>query len=129
VISGYTAYTALAGVAPVCGPIGSCAAVQDSDYSKLFGIPMGVLGLIGYTVILLTWLAARHLSPQGGGWYWLPWAVALFGVLFSMRLTALEPFVIGATCLWCLGSAVCITIALWLLSGYARRVERSSATP
>jgi hypothetical protein len=42
-ISAYTAYTSLADIAPVCGPIGSCAAVQQSEYTKLFGIPMGVL--------------------------------------------------------------------------------------
>ena len=119
-ISAYTAYTALAHVSLVCGPIGSCAEVQASEYSKLFGIPMGVLGLNGYLLILVSWLIARQLSPKGGGWNWLPWGVALFGVLFSLRLTALEPFVIGATCVWCLGSAVSITIAFWLLSGFAR---------
>ncbi len=123
-ISGYTAYTALADVVPMCGPIGGCAAVQESEYAKLFGIPMGVLGLVGYAIILVTWLIARFRSPRGGGWYWIPWTVALFGVLFSLRLTALEPFVIGATCLWCLGSSVSITIVLWLLSGYTRKGER-----
>ena len=120
-ISGYTAYTALADVAPMCGPIGSCDVVQKSEYAKLFGVPMGVLGLFGYVSIFLTWLAGRRLSPEGGGWRWLPWAIALFGALFSLRLTALEPFVIGATCLWCLGSAVTMTTALWLLSGDTRQ--------
>ena len=123
-ISGYTAYTALAEAELMCGPIGGCAAIQESEYSKLFGIPMGVLGLIGYSVILVSWLMARHLSPQGGGWHWLPWGVALFGMLFSLRLTALGPFLIGATCLWCLGSAISITIAFWLLSAYVRKGER-----
>jgi uncharacterized membrane protein len=117
-IAGYTAYTALADVVPMCGPIAGCAEVQGSEYSKLFGVPLGVIGLVGYSLVLVGWLTARYLSPQGGGWHWLPWSVALFGVLFSLRLTALEAFVIGATCLWCLGSAVSITVALWLLSGY-----------
>jgi uncharacterized membrane protein len=120
-ISGYTAYTALAEVELMCGPIGGCTAIQESGYSKFLGVPMGVIGLVGYSLILVTWLIARRLSPQGGGWFWLPWAVALFGVLVSLYLTALEPFVIGAICLWCLGSAASITIALWLLSGYTRK--------
>jgi uncharacterized membrane protein len=115
VISAYTAYTALADVAPVCGPLGDCAAVQRSEYARLFGIPMGVLGLLAYAGLGLTWLLARYRSPAGGGWHWLPWLIALGGVLFSLRLTYLEPFVIGATCLWCLGSAVTITLLLWLL--------------
>jgi uncharacterized membrane protein len=125
-ISGYMAYTALAEVPLMCGPIGSCAEVQDSEYAKLFGIPMGVVGLVGYSIVLASWLTALYLSPAGGGWYWLPWAVALFGVLFSLRLTALEPFVIGAACLWCLGSAVSMTTVFWLLSAYTRKAEGSS---
>jgi uncharacterized membrane protein len=88
---------------------------------------MGVLGLFGYAAILVTWLLARRLSPNGGGWRWLPWTISLVAVLFSLRLTALEPFVIGATCTWCLGSAVAITALLWLLSGQTRSgVERLS---
>jgi uncharacterized membrane protein len=78
---------------------------------------MGVVGLVGYGAILVTWLVARRASPRGGGWHWLPWGITLAGVLFSIRLTALEPFVIGATCIWCLGSAIAITVLLWLLSG------------
>jgi len=119
-ISAYTAYTSLAGVAPVCGPIGSCDTVQNSEYAKLFGIPMGVLGLLGYGAVLVTWLAGRRLSAAGGGWRWLPWGIAVLGVLFSLRLTYLEPFVIGHTCMWCLGSAVSMTATLWLLSGETR---------
>ena len=119
-ISAYTAYTSLADVAPMCGAVSGCAEVQNSEYSRLFGIPMGVLGLIGYAGILVTWLIGRRWSPAGGGWRWLPWGIALFGVLFSLRLTYLEPFVIGHTCIWCLGSALSITAALWLLSGETR---------
>jgi uncharacterized membrane protein len=124
-ISAYTAYTSLENLTPMCGPIGSCESVQRSEYAKIFGVPMGVLGLIGYGAILVTWLMGRKLAPRGGGWRWLPWAIALFGVLFSLRLTALEPFVIGATCLWCLGSAVSITITLWLLSAETRLRDES----
>jgi uncharacterized membrane protein len=40
--------------------------------------------------------------------------MSLFGVIFSIYLTFLEPFVIGATCAWCLSSAVIITVLLWL---------------
>jgi uncharacterized membrane protein len=39
-------------------------------------------------------------------------AIALGGTLFSIYLTFLEPFVIGATCVWCLGSALCMTLLL-----------------
>ncbi|CAK0746143.1 putative membrane protein [Gammaproteobacteria bacterium] len=116
-ISAYTAYAALVGVAPICGPVGDCAAVQSSVYSRLFGIPLGIFGIMNYTGLLVSRELARRLSPNGGGWHWLPWAMALGGFSFSLRLTTLEPFVIGATCLWCLSSALAMTAALWLLAG------------
>ena len=119
-ISGYTAYTALADVVPMCGPAGGCGTVQQSEYAKLFGIPMGVFGLIGYSSILITWLFAQRRSPKGGGWRWLPWTIAFAAMLFSVRLTAIGYVVIGATCLWCLGSAASITLILWLLSAQTR---------
>lgn len=127
-ISGYTAYTALADVAPMCGPSAGCGDVQDSEYAKVFGVPMGVFGLLGYGVILVSWFLARRLSPQGGGWRWIPWAIALFAALFSLRLTALGYFVIGASCFWCLGSAVSISLVLWLLSGDTRARQVASRT-
>jgi uncharacterized membrane protein len=120
-VSAYTGYTSLAGVAPVCGPIGSCDLVQASEYAKLFGIPLGVLGVLGYGAVLAAWAAGRRLSPRGGGWRWLPWAIAFVGVVFSIRLTALEPFVIGHTCLWCLASAVTMSALLWIVSGETRQ--------
>jgi uncharacterized membrane protein len=120
-ISVYTAYTALAGVAPVCGPLGGCAVVQNSEHARPFGIPMGVWGVLGYGLLLAAWGLGRRLAPDGGGVRWVPWLIAFCGTLFSIWLTALEPFVIGATCLWCLGSAIAMTLALWLLSGETRK--------
>jgi uncharacterized membrane protein len=38
--------------------------------------------------------------------------MCVFGTLFSIYLTFLEPFVIGATCMWCISSAVLMIILL-----------------
>ena len=124
-ISAYTAYVALVGIAPLCGPVGDCAKVQSSVYSHLFGIPLGIFGVMGYLAILITWLLAGRLSPNGAGWYWVPWAIALAGFVFSLGLVTLEPFFIGATCLWCLSSATSMTLALWLVTGTV--AQRKSA--
>ena len=45
--------------------------------------------------------------------------MAWFGVLFSIYLTFLEPFVIGASCAWCLSSAIVMTLILWASTGPA----------
>ncbi|MEA3350259.1 MAG: vitamin K epoxide reductase family protein, partial [Chloroflexota bacterium] len=102
----------------VCGPVGDCNTVQQSPYARLFGIlPIGVLGVSGYVAILVAW-AFQHYGPEN--WRTLAaqgvWAMTLFGTLFSIYLTFLEPFVIGATCAWCLASAVVITMQFWAAS-------------
>jgi uncharacterized membrane protein len=107
--------------APImCGPTGGCPDVQNSPYSKLFGfLPVGMLGLVGYIAILASWLAWQF-GPQAiqNKAALFIWAMCIFGVLFSTYLTFLEPFVIGATCMWCISSAV-IMIILLLVSNPA----------
>jgi uncharacterized membrane protein len=93
--------------------------VQNSRYAVLFGvIPVGALGVAGYAAILVAWLASRRLTDRAGDWAAVvAFGLAAFGTLYSIVLTFLEPFVIGATCMWCLTSAVLITGLLWLTSG------------
>ncbi|MGE3954690.1 MAG: vitamin K epoxide reductase family protein [Parachlamydiales bacterium] len=95
----------------VCGPIGNCNAVQQSPYAYLFGvIPVGLLGIIGYGAIFASWLWAL-LSPRFPRWI-LP--TLLYGaLLFSFYFTVLEPFVIGAACVWCLTSALITILMVW----------------
>lgn len=115
-VSGYLAYVETAQVSAVCGPVGDCNTVQQSEYARLFGIlPIGILGLAGYAMILLAWLGIRfgRKGVENIG------ALALLGLtfagtLFSVYLTFLEPFVIGATCAWCLTSAVLMTVLMLL---------------
>lgn len=114
-VAGYLSFVEVNQVAAVCGPVGDCNSVQQSPYARLFGIfPVALLGLSGYVAILVAWLV-RHYGPvrlREVSALAL-WALALTGTLFSIYFTFLEPFVIGATCLWCLTSAVAMTLLLW----------------
>jgi len=112
----YLAFIETTGSKAVCGPVGDCNAVQQSSYAVLFGLlPVGVLGLLGYVGILAVW-AWQRFGPMAKtiqtGWM-LP-AIVYFGVVFSAYLTFLEPFVIGAVCMWCMTSAWIMTILLFL---------------
>lgn len=113
-VAGYLAYVETANVTAVCGPVGDCNTVQQSAYARLFGIfPIGVLGVIGYIGLAIAWLTARY--TEGNISHWSSVALLMFGfggTLFSIYLTFLEPFVIGATCAWCLTSAVLITLIM-----------------
>lgn len=113
----YLAQVEVSKTEAVCGVVGNCNEVQNSEYARLFGIlPIGVLGIIGYVLILGTWTVARFSRND-------PLVVVarasllmmvLFGVAFSAYLTFLEPFVIGATCAWCLTSAMLMILILSL---------------
>lgn len=115
-VAGYLTFVETTGATAVCGPVGDCNTVNQSDYAMLFGvIPVGGFGLFGYIAILLAWVVGRmnygwftHLANAG------VFGMALFGNVFSIYLTFLEPFVIGATCAWCLSSAILITLIAWL---------------
>jgi len=116
-VAGYLAYIESTGSEAVCGPVGDCNTVQQSEYAFLFGvISVGLLGMLSYIAILSAWLLDRWGSEQVADLAKAAiFLMAFIGTLFSIYLTFLEPFVIGATCAWCLTSAVVIT-ALMLLS-------------
>jgi uncharacterized membrane protein len=117
-ISAYLAFVETTSSEAVCGPVGDCNTVQQSEYALLLGVlPIGVLGLLGYSAMAVAW--------AGENWGRGRWrersalalvVMALFGVVFSIYLTFLEPFVIGATCMWCLSSAVIMTAILLIMA-------------
>ena len=119
-VSIYLGSVEASGTEAVCGPVGDCNAVQQSEYATIFGIPIGILGVIGYAVLLVGWIVAKTMKGRLADLGMIAAAlVAVGGTVFSVYLTFLEPFVIGATCMWCLTSALAITGLLWLTTGPA----------
>jgi uncharacterized membrane protein len=116
VAAGYLTYIEASGATAVCGPVGDCNAVQQSDYAVLFGVvPVGALGLAGFFAIAAAWLVSRLSSGTVSDWAVVSaLAMSVVGTLFSVYLTFLEPFVIGATCAWCLTSSVVVTVLMLL---------------
>jgi uncharacterized membrane protein len=114
-VASYMAYVEITQSEAVCGPVGDCNTVQQSPYATLFGLlPMGLLGLAGYLAIGVVWLISMEANRKWRKTALLcVWGLSLFGTLFSIYLTFLEPFVIGATCAWCLTSAVVMTLIFW----------------
>jgi uncharacterized membrane protein len=115
-VSAYLSYVEMTQLDAVCGPVGDCNAVQQSDYALLFGvIPVAVVGVVGYSTMMATWLLGRRGSVRAAeAAPALLLCLAMLGTLFSIYLTFLEPFVVGATCLWCLSSAAAVTLILVL---------------
>ena len=112
----YLSYVEITSTEAFCGPVGDCNTVQDSPYAHLFGIiPIGVMGIAGYLTIIALWLVQQYGPKSLKKFSTVAiWSLAWFGVLFSIYLTFLEPFLIGATCAWCIGSAIVMTLLLWV---------------
>ena len=51
-VASYLTYVHYSGAPPACTAGGSCLKVQTSVYSKLAGVPVALIGLIGYVAIL-----------------------------------------------------------------------------
>jgi uncharacterized membrane protein/thiol-disulfide isomerase/thioredoxin len=123
VVAGYLAYVEITRVEAVCGPVGECNIVQASPYAQLAGIPIAVLGLLSYLSIGLLWLTQKFTSGKTANLAISGLlGLSLFGVLFSIYLTALEILVIKAVCIWCLSSAVITTLLMLLIVGAATKV-------
>jgi uncharacterized membrane protein len=104
-IATYLTYVHYADVEAFCvAGGGGCERVQTSDYAELAGIPVAVLGLIGYALILGSLFVPGDPGRLAGA------VLALSGFGFSAYLTYRELFTIDAICQWCVASAVVMTL-------------------
>ncbi|MFH1276387.1 MAG: vitamin K epoxide reductase family protein [Candidatus Woesearchaeota archaeon] len=103
----------------------SCSTVSNSPYSEMFGIPVSIFGLIGYTLFALSsfflrekpkWLKegsfAKKLFSIGS-----IYSLSLIALIFSLYLTYHEIFTIKAICILCILSQIIILIIAGL--GYS----------
>ena len=104
-ISIYLTWVHYAGIKPVCTGISDCERVQTSDYADLVGIPVAVLGIVGYGAILASLRTRVEVTAM----------VSYLALAFSAVLTGGEVFKIEAICQWCVGSAV-ITLVIAVLA-------------
>jgi uncharacterized membrane protein len=123
-VASYLTYIHYADIKPICTGGGSCIKVQGSVYSKLAGVPVALMGLIGYLAILISLLAPENETSR--------FATATFtfgGFGFSAYLTYRELFSIHAICEWCASSAVIMTIMMVLSVWRFLRGNPDAATP
>jgi uncharacterized membrane protein len=97
-----------------CAGIGDCDAVNGSRYSEVAGIPIALLGMLGYLAIGCA-LVAELRWPQADWSLRLGiFGMALAGTLYSAYLTYVEVAVLRAVCPYCVISAICMVGILML---------------
>ncbi|HXN75789.1 MAG TPA: vitamin K epoxide reductase family protein [Gemmatimonadaceae bacterium] len=91
--------------------IGSCETVNTSKWSRFLGLPVAAWGLLFYLDVFVIALVGTLSRFEHAPVVSLVLAAeAAVGVLFSAWLTYLELGVIHAICIWCVTSAVIVTI-------------------
>tara|TARA_Y100000310_G_scaffold265358_2_gene276369 strand:+ start:4866 stop:5309 length:444 start_codon:yes stop_codon:yes gene_type:complete len=92
-----------------------CTSVHESDYAVLGGVPVAILGIVGYFFILVFSFYSAFYTR------WL----SFVGLLFQLRLTWAEFFIIHKLCIFCLISQALILIIFFLAVNW-KRVHRKT---
>jgi uncharacterized membrane protein len=103
-IAAYLTIVHYSGGTPVCAVAHGCAIVQRSEYAELAGVPVALLGLLGYVAILASLARDSEAARTATAF------LALAGCGFSAWLTYVEIVRLDAICIWCVGSAICMTL-------------------
>ena len=103
-IAGYLTYVHYAEIESVCSIVHGCQRVQTSEWSELAGVPVALLGLVGYAGIFASVFVPGELGLMAGA------GMALVGFGFSAYLTYREIWSIEAICIWCVASAIVLTL-------------------
>jgi uncharacterized membrane protein len=119
-IASYLTYTHYRGVAPVC-TTGGCEIVLSSEYAKVAGVPVAVLGLVGYVALFGTALV-RSVEAAAVGV-----AIALGGLGFAAYLLYVQLAVLDAVCIWCVTSDA--VMALVTVAAGARLLAATRTAP
>jgi uncharacterized membrane protein len=83
-------------------PVLSCGSVINTEQASLFGFPNPVLGVIGFTVVIMFGaLLFTGLELPRSMWLGLNIG-ALAGMVFVVWLVIQSLYVIGALCPWCM---------------------------
>lgn len=121
-VSGYLTVVHYAHRPVYCGGLSSCETVNTSAYAEVMGVPVALLGLLAY-------LSIGGLAVLRGRFLWAEPAlltVAAAGTLYSGYLTWVEVAVLRAICLWCVTSAVIITVITVLATALVWRPAPSA---
>lgn len=102
----------------------NCDIVNRSIYSTVLGIPVALIGILGYAglLILAIWHRAKGERPM------LLLLASVAGLSFALYLTYVEGFVLGVWCVLCLSSlALIVTITALSSTLAAQAMWRASA--
>jgi uncharacterized membrane protein len=110
-----------------CGAGGGCMIAQMSSYGWFMGVDVALIGVVGYTLILIVAVSGSLVQSADAPWP-TSLLVGLIGpaLAFTVRLKYGEFIVLRTFCPWCAISAVSITLCGILVLLDWRRVHRGA---
>jgi uncharacterized membrane protein len=105
----------------------NCDVVNKGPYSEILGVPVALVGILGYGCIGAAAFLHRR-DPKDPGFPLFIFFGSLGGLGFSGYLTSIEAFILHTWCLLCLTSQA-IMLALFVCAVVLRRETRSRPTP
>jgi uncharacterized membrane protein len=108
----YLAWLKLTDRTASCAGIGDCASVNSSRYAQVAGIPIALIGALGYMAVLILLLTERRWPDASWTLRLGVFGIALAGTLYSVYLTYVEIAVLRAVCPFCVVSALCMVVIL-----------------
>ena len=111
----YLAWIKLANQVASCGSVGDCETVNNSRYADIGGVPIALIGAVGYLLILVLLGLDRPGRGENEAVRFALFGVTLAGTIYSAYLTYIELFVLRAICPFCVVSALTMT-GLFVLS-------------
>ena len=94
----------------MCLGSGDCHTVNASRYSEVNGIPVAVIGVIGYAAMLVSLLLETRSDFFKTNGTMLTFGMSITGFLFSVWLIYVELVLIRALCPFCVTSQVTMTL-------------------
>lgn len=94
----------------MCLGNGGCSVVNSSKYAEVYGIPVAVLGIVGYLAILGALLLEKRNPFFHNNGAILLFGLALVGFLFTLYLIYVELQLIHALCPFCVTSQITMTL-------------------
>lgn len=82
-----------------------------SDYARVAGIPVAVLGValsLALLVLAIAWTRTDRTELLAAHY-----GLSLLGVVFEAYFTYVELFIIGAVCVWC--ASYSVSLVAWFM--------------
>ena len=109
-VSAYMTVYKLTDNQTMCLGNGGCSVVNSSVFSEVYGIPVALIGFLGYSAILAVLILASRSTLLGSNASLLVFGLCLTGFLFTVYLIYVEIALIRALCPFCLASQAIMTI-------------------